>query len=674
MMAVMGGHGGNFMDRDYRVLAYVRRASWSYLPLMLDAFMLALKIVHVHLVWREYWHWRGARRALILLARAGFNWLPNKVKALLSWCKACERHLLHLPARVCVSRARQAVRSLKVQTYLHLVRPLGGSHLSACAVALALAEMRPAHNLFIWSMIMRRIACISLPRWPTDRLLRTGCGPETTPFATTARASGGVRLIALNKAAQTSGLSRGMMLAGAKALVPDLRVADSDPAGEAKDLLALARWAMRWTPYVAPVKGLVNTYALFLDITGCAHLFGGENMMLKDMLARMRALGLTARTACASTPGAAFALARFAPEARHGLSATDGIALVALVGAMPIEGLRISEALATSLRALGLKTIDALARQSSAALARRFGIGLVAALDRARGHEEEAIDPVCEIIPRRVRLRLREALITRDGLEKAVGKAAGEICHVLERYNEGAARIVVSLYRVDGVVLSLVAGSGRPHRDATLWTRVLRERIEALANSDGLDLGFGIDLIEIGAPVVEVLAEVIADLDPVAAAALASADALHRLADRMSARLGAGRVTRLAAVASWVPERAVVAVPVSTSPSALKQRENTPNPFPAHIAARRPAMLLERAEPIEAIAEVPDGPPRQFRWRALSFKVACAQGPERIGCGEAHARDYYRVETTEGRRFWLYRQGLPGVVERPRWYVQGSGA
>jgi protein ImuB len=486
-----------------------------------------------------------------------------------------------------------------------------------------------------------------------------------TPFATTARASGGVRLIALNKAAQEAGLSRGMMLAGAKALVPDLMVGDSDPAGEAADLLALSRWAMRWTPYVAPAKRLANTHALFLDITGCAHLFGGESAMLADMLRAMRALGLTVWAACAATPGAAFALARFAPEAKDGLCAPDGAALRALVGAMPVEGLRIGEATATSLRALGLKTISALAGQSSAALARRFGIDLVRALDRARGQEEEAIDPVSEIIPRRVRLRLMEPLMTRDGLEKAAGKAAGEICTLLERYNEGASRVVVTLYRVDGVVLMLEGGAGRPHRDAVLWNRVLRERIEALANGDGLDLGFGIDLIEIGAPVVQVLEEVMTDLDPVAAAALASADALHRLADRMSARLGAGRVTRMAAVASWVPEQAVARVAVGAPVAST---------FPIEVAARRPAMLLSHAEPIDAIAEVPDGPPRQFRWRALSFKVACAQGPERIACGEDHARDYYRVETTEGRRFWLYRQGLPGVVDRPRWYVQGSGA
>jgi protein ImuB len=266
-------------------------------------------------------------------------------------------------------------------------------------------------------MIMRRIACISLPRWPTDRLTRTCFLPEThsgngekpflnqsvgvqlrfhgnethskasqkVPFATTARTSGGVRLIALNRAAQEAGLSPGMMLAGAKALVPDLVVADSDPAAEAADLLALVRWCMRWTPYCAPAKGLEGTHALFLDISGCAHLFGGEADMLADMLRRMRALGLTARAACAPTPGAAFALARFAGEAHSGLSAPDGTALRDLIAALPVEGLRIRSGTASGLRALGLKTIGALAGQSSAALARRFGVELVRALDRARG-------------------------------------------------------------------------------------------------------------------------------------------------------------------------------------------------------------------------------------------------------------------------------------------------
>ena len=489
----------------------------------------------------------------------------------------------------------------------------------------------------------------------------------TKPCATIARSAGGVRLVALNKAAHAAGLSAGIMLAGAKALVPELIVADSDQVAEADDLMALARWAMRWSPYCAPVKGLETAHALFLDISGCAHLFGGEAALLADMVMKMGRLGLGARAACASTPGAAFALACFAPEARRGLSAPDGAALRALVAGLPVEGLRLSSAMTTGLRALGLKTIGQVANQSSAALARRFGIELVRALERARGLEDEAIDPIAEIVPRRVRLRLAEPLMTRQGLERGGAKAVGEICTLLERYNEGARRLVLNLYRVDGVVLHVVCGAGRAHRDAPLWNKVLGERIESIASGAGLDLGFGIDLIEIYAPITEVLEGHVVDLDPVAAAALTSADALHRLADRMSARLGAGRVTRLEAVATWVPERALRHVQTADNPPPCHR-------FPEALAARRPGLLLDHAEPIEAIAEVPDGPPRLFRWRALAFKIACAEGPERIACGEAHERDYYRIETVEGHRFWLYRQGLPGKVDRPKWYVHGSAA
>lgn len=479
-----------------------------------------------------------------------------------------------------------------------------------------------------------------------------------------------MRLVSLNRAAAAAGLTPGQMLAGAKALVPDLATRDADPAGEAADLLALARWMMRWTPFAAPARGLTDTHALFLDITGCEHLFGGEEAMLADMLGRLRRLGLRARAAAAATPGAAFALARFAGPARAGLSApADPAAARALLDPLPVEGLRLDPAVAAGLRALGLKTIGALGHQAPAALARRFGPGLVRALDLAAGRRTEAIDPVAEIAPRRVRLRLLEPLMTQPGLEIAGGRAIGELCAQLDRHGEGARGLVVAFYRVDGRVFELTAGAGLPHRDPAVWTRLLRERLGVA--DERLDLGFGVDLVEAFAPQVERLAPVAVDLDPVAAAALHSADALHRLADRLSARLGAARVTRLEAIETWAPERATARVPAI--PAAPADRAAA-TPFPAALAARRPALLMGRPEPVEAVAEVPDGPPRLFRWRAGAFRVARAEGPERIACGVGRARDYYRVETDEGRRFWLYRQGLPGQDETPRWYVHGSAA
>jgi protein ImuB len=471
-----------------------------------------------------------------------------------------------------------------------------------------------------------------------------------------------VRLVGLNREAEAAGLSVGMTLAGARALVPDLVVADDDPEAQGADLMALARWCMRWSPYV----GVSQTHhTLFIDATGSTHLFGGEQAMLADTLARVRRLGFSARAACAATPGAAFGLACFASEAAKGLSVEAmGKPLRDIIDTLPVEALRIAPNVSASLRALGLKTVGSLARLSSAAIARRFGPELLRSLDRTRGLEDEAIDPVNEIAPRRVRLRLIEPLMTADGMEKAAARAAGEMCLLLDRYNEGARRLAVHFYRVDGAVLTLEAGAGRAHRDAVLWNKVLRERMGV--EGVKLDPGFGIDLIEASAAVVEVLEPIAIDLDPVAAAALVSADALHRLADRLSARLGPSCVSRFEAIATWVPEKAVQRVQFA---------QGTPKAtFPSQIAARRPALLLDHPEPVEAIAEVPDGPPRVFFWRKLSFKVANAEGPERITCAPDRDRDYYRIETDEGRRFWLYRDGLPGKVETPRWYVHGSAA
>jgi protein ImuB len=90
---------------------------------------------------------------------------------------------------------------------------------------------------------------------------------------------------------------------------------------------------------------------------------------------------------------------------------------------------------------------------------------------------------------------------------------------------------------------------------------------------------------------------------------------------------------------------------------------------------RRPVRLFSPAQPIEVMASVPDGPPIRFRWRRVMRDVARAEGPERIAghcLKRATARDYYRVEDKQGRRYWLYREGLYGESEDPpRWFVHG---
>ncbi len=91
----------------------------------------------------------------------------------------------------------------------------------------------------------------------------------------------------------------------------------------------------------------------------------------------------------------------------------------------------------------------------------------------------------------------------------------------------------------------------------------------------------------------------------------------------------------------------------------------------------RPIRLLLRPEPIEAIASVPDGPPVRFRWRRVLHEIAAIEGPERIApeWWKNHAaltRDYFRAEDSEGRRFWLFREGLYETeTALPRWFMHG---
>ena len=73
---------------------------------------------------------------------------------------------------------------------------------------------------------------------------------------------------------------------------------------------------------------------------------------------------------------------------------------------------------------------------------------------------------------------------------------------------------------------------------------------------------------------------------------------------------------------------------------------------------------------------MPDGPPLRFRWRRMLHQVSAIEGPERIAPewwrGDAPARDYFHAEDAQGRRFWIYREGLYGQgAAPPRWYMHG---
>ena len=499
-------------------------------------------------------------------------------------------------------------------------------------------------------------------------------------------------LWAVNREAGAEGLSPGMRLADARALLAGIVTMRADAAADRQGLERLALWCNRFTPWCA-VDGdgggdsgdsgdSGGDGGLLLDISGCAHLFGGEAALMDEIAARLTGLGVEARLGLADTPGAAWALARFGPadDGRPGARIAAPGGTHGAIAGLPVEALRLAAEEARLLRRLGLVTIGAADGLPRAALARRFpsrerGSAVLARLDRALGRLAEPIVPMVPPPACLERLALPEPLIDRAGLDAALARLMPGLIASLERDGLGVRRLALWCYRVDGGVARRAVAAARATRDGDHLTRLFRETLETV------DPGFGIDLAALHAERVE----------PLAPAQLSLTGDRRRqggvdlLVDRLLAKLGDGAVCRLEPVARHRPEtaeRAVApgreSVPWSEAPEASDAPEKPPRPF----------RLFDRPEPIDVMAEVPDGPPLLFTWRRVRRRVMRAAGPERIepewwaGAGgrDEAVRDYYRIEDADGRRYWLYRAGLYGdgggaagsdAGRAPRWYVHG---
>lgn len=483
-----------------------------------------------------------------------------------------------------------------------------------------------------------------------------------------------MRIAAAGGAAQVAGVRAGQRLADARALVPGLDVAEWDRAGDKALLMKLAVWATRYTPWtraeIPPPEAHLGA-GLLLDISGCAHLFGGESALLDDLLKRVNRLGFEARAAVADTVGAAWAVARHGAERA---SIVRPGAIHAAVAPLPPVALRISPGMADDLARLGLVTIGDLLARPRAPLVARFGAILGTRLDALTGARPEPVAPEEARVPARARLLFGDPLVAIDDILAAITLAARDLAAELDRRQQGARRLRLVLYRVDAEVFRFAAGTSTPTREPERLARLFAEKLVPPGGMSGadIDIGYGIEGVVLEALAVDALDARQKGLD----AGPEDGSALSELVDRLSNRLGAERVLTLKTQASHLPERAQAAVPVLEADGFAEGAV----PFAVHGDAQlRPIRMLARPEPVEVLAEVPEGPPRQFRWRRVLHTVARADGPERLAPewwldtgSTAATRDYYRVEDDEGRRFWLYREGLYGrETDAPRWFVHG---
>lgn len=515
----------------------------------------------------------------------------------------------------------------------------------------------------------RRYLALWFPFLPIDRLrrLRGTSGPRPGrdvpadgPLVVVEPVRSALRIRVACRQAAALGLGHGLKLADARARVPNLAMVLHDPAADAAFLDRLADTADWATPSV----GLDSPDGLALDVTGCVRLFGGESRLRVGLLNRFARMGVEAHAAFGDTPDAARALVRFG----HRQAATPGIEARSVLD-LPVAALELPEETHVALARAGLKRIGDLAERPAAMLAARFGKVAVVRLRRILGQEDRRVTSRRPHSPVMVEQAFAEPIGRIDDAEAALAILLHRAAEALEGRSQGGHAFEAAFFRTDGMVRRVRVETGRPMRDSALLGRLFRDRLETLA--DPLDPGFGFDLIRLTVLATELMVPLQEGLEVGTPRSFgAEEDAASDLIDRLVARFGRHGVTRFIPVDSHHPNRAARMVPAAGS----TPLSGWPEPLPGGPPLR-PLQILSPPQPVEAIAELPDGPPLRFRWRRVLHEVALAEGPERIA-GEwwrddLTARDYYRVEDREGRRFWVFRVGPSEEAPHPIWYLHG---
>ncbi|MES2327246.1 MAG: DUF6504 family protein [Pseudomonadota bacterium] len=555
---------------------------------------------------------------------------------------------------------------------------------------------------------MKRIASIWLPHLAIERWAKGSDLAPDSPIVLTVEGTHGLIIHAVTPAAAERGARPGARLTDARALDPSLIAVPADPEGDAALVQRLAAWAGRWSPLVE-----VDGDGLRLDVSGVAHLFGGEAELVRDVQRRFAALGLTARVAIAPTAAAAWALARYSPSPLRGGGSTrakcergegtvkdsaplpgaaarrlslprgGGRDLIEALAPLHVSALRLDSETVRTLERLGLKTIGALIDMPRLALARRFrgAENVVDALDRVTGRKPEPLTAAPADPPPRVLLKLEEPATHPEAASQALEGLIPELVRELERRKLGARRLSLTGYRVDGSVAVASVATAIPSREPKHLQRLLIDRAAALNPEFGFD-AFALTAEwteELGAAQESLVEEPSGERE------------LARLIDRLTVKLGPRRVRRPQAQESHLPERASGWVAaISSSPRfrgevAREARRRGPptsfaGPPPLQMQGRMsPQRLLDRPESIDVIYATPEGVPRRFMWRRAVHDIARVEGPERIAPewwrqpSSARLRDYYRVEDADGRRYWIYREGLVGDGRGglPNWFIHG---
>ncbi|NCD67999.1 Y-family DNA polymerase [Mucilaginibacter agri] len=460
---------------------------------------------------------------------------------------------------------------------------------------------------------------------------------------------GRMLVTALNEEAYQFGVTEGMTVADARVIAPDLLVFDGKPGRNLKLLTGLAEWCLRYTPLVQldPPDGLL------LDITGCTHLKGGEPAYLREIASRLKTAGYDVRMAIADTIGAAWGMARCASS---GLIVPEGTHRNALMP-LPPSALRLPIDILLKLQNLGLHQISSFIYMPNAVLRRRFGKNMVLRLQQALGQEVEYLFPIKEPLPYSERLECLEPISTRPVIEIALHRLLEKLGKRLYGEGLGVRSAMLTWYRMDGKNGNITIGTNHASNRKEHLFKLFFSKLDTIAP------GLGIELFVLDALKTEATTDKQSELW--SAKGGTDNEEVAELLDRLAGRIGAVHIHRYLPGEHYWPERTPKRDTDLKKAPASEWRTDKP----------RPMQLLDRPEPIEAMALTPDYPPRMFIWRGEQHIVVAADGPERIErewwLEPGEHRDYYIAEDEAGRRYWLFRSGHYSASNQQHWYLHG---
>jgi protein ImuB len=467
------------------------------------------------------------------------------------------------------------------------------------------------------------------------------------PFVIALKDRGRLVITASNGLAESEGIMPGMVAADAKALIPSLEIIDDIPGKGDKLLKGLGEWCIRYTPVIA----LDSPDGLILDISGCAHLWGGENAYLKEIVIRLRSKGYDVRAAMADTIGSAWAVSRFGKIK----PIIEGNGQAEALLSLPAAALRLEPQVLERLQKLGLRTIGSFITMPRSVLRRRFGQTILQRLDQALGNENEPIQSLLPLEPYQERLPSLEPIRTVTGIEIAIQRLLEILCKRLQQEGKGIRTAVFKGYRIDGKIVQMEIGTNLASHNINHLFKLFELKISTL------EPALGIELFILEAPRVE-------DIPPQQEALWANKPGLEdttlaELLDRLAGRIGAGNIHRYLPDEHYWPERSIkVSSSIKDKPS-IRWRRDKP----------RPVQLLNRPERIEVTAPIPDYPPMLFRYKGEIHQIKKADGPERIErewwLDKGAHRDYYQVEDENGKRYWLFRSGHYDAANE--WFIHG---